>query len=87
MEHKHIKREVLLPRLPEHIRSSVRHFELVACINSFTPRPPLQGRAGGIPAKTFAYAVVTDFCLYLVSLERGEGGLLELPLLQVADMV
>jgi hypothetical protein len=86
LEQKHIKKEVLLPRVPEQARSSIRHFELVACINNFEPQPPLQ-RGRRLAARSFAYAVVTDFSLLLVSLLPNEGVLLDVPLLLIADLV
>eukprot|EP00882_Tetradesmus_deserticola_P030147 GHRQ01033824.1.p1 GENE.GHRQ01033824.1~~GHRQ01033824.1.p1 ORF type:complete len:111 (+),score=18.60 GHRQ01033824.1:198-530(+) len=75
----------LLTSLPAAVRSRLRHYE-VAAVMPFQPCPPLQGST--VP-RCFAYVVVSDWTLLLVSLTSKQEArvLLELPLLLIADLV
>ncbi|KAJ9509091.1 hypothetical protein QJQ45_001584 [Haematococcus lacustris] len=76
----------LLHRLPRFARETIRYYETASLLQNFTPLPPLTGAT--LSAQAFYYVVVTDWSMYLLTLNGGaeEGAQLELPLLAVRDM-
>ncbi len=78
---------VLLGKLPEAARKSLRYYEVAALIGSFQPKPPLSGPV--LAGKSFWYVVVTDWSVLIVSMAgKDETSVaLEVPLLCIRDMV
>jgi hypothetical protein len=77
----------LLTALPKAILEILRYYELAAVTDTFQPRAPLSGPR--LRAQTYWYFVVTDWSLVLIAV--GNKGVttprLEIPLLNIADMV
>lgn len=78
----------VLRKLPQEARDSLRYFEVVACIQNFHSLAPLP-QGVSLHANTFYVVCVTDYCLFILSMDSKMDGsvLLELPFLVVRELV
>lgn len=77
----------VLACLPKSIRDTLRYYEVAALLDPFRPRPPQEGPR--LKPQTYWYVVITDWKLVLVSVSTSgrRPVVLQLPLLDIADLV
>lgn len=77
----------VLRKLPESARKALRYYEVAAMFEKYTPRPPLVGPT--LPGKHFFMFAVTDWSLFVLSLDSQVNGsvMLEMPFLGIRQMV
>eukprot|EP00983_Pelagomonas_calceolata_P103013 1158869-Pelagomonas_calceolata.AAC.2 len=69
-------------------RATLRHYEMVAVMQNFSPLAPLHKHGVPISGPKFYHAVITDWNLYLFSRKGADAGkvVLDMPLLCVRDL-
>mmetsp|Transcript_8013 Transcript_8013/g.19685 ORF Transcript_8013/g.19685 Transcript_8013/m.19685 type:complete len:734 (-) Transcript_8013:123-2324(-) len=78
----------VIKRLSGDSRATLRHYEMVAVMQNFSPLAPLHKHGVPISGPKFYHAVITDWNLYLFSRKGADAGkvVLDMPLLCVRDL-
>ena len=84
-----VEGNVLLKKLPEEAKTTLRYYEVACVLNRFRPLPPLYSGRKIIAGKKFYYIAVTDWSLMVLTKDHKTEGsvLLEIPWYYITDLV